>query len=170
MPKKDPLGLPSARTFVGPALLWKRALSFIVDLLIINLTIFFPFRSLLQRLLPAFSTFQETYAYLLAHPGIQESIISLSLMMAFFGLLYFAFMEYRLHTTPGKMLFRIYITSEHKQLRFWHCLLRSSFMLPIFPFVILWVVDPLFLFFSIKGQRLLEVLSKTRTVERYMLG
>ena len=170
MPRKKGLGLPTQRTFVGPALIWKRIAAFVVDFLILNFTIFFPFRRILLELVPDVSSFQATYASLLANESLQEAIILVSIFMSAFALLYFVLMEYFVRTSPGKALFGISVVGSTKDMKFWQCLIRSMFVIPIFPFVLLWVFDPIFLLFSKTGQRLTEVLSKTNTVERYALG
>jgi uncharacterized RDD family membrane protein YckC len=48
-------------------------------------------------------------------------------------------------------------------LTFAQALLRNLFLLPFFPFYLLWLIEPLFYVFQ--GERLLEYWSKTETVE-----
>ena len=163
------LNLPGQRMFAGPALLWKRIAALIIDLVVLNLTVLFPFRNALQRTLPAFTSFGAAYTYLMSHPSIQEALVLLSFMMSLFVLAYFTLMDYYLKLTPGKALLRLAVLSETKKLSFGQSLLRNLFVLPIFPFVLLWVIDPLYLLFSSSHQRLSERLSKTRTVEFYAL-
>lgn len=168
--KKRGLNLPGERTFVGPALVWKRLLAFLTDLLIINLTLFFPFKKIIQKSIPEFSSYSEAYTFLASNQSYTHTLTIVSLVMSLFAILYFALLEYRIQQTPGKMLFNISVVSEAKEIGFWQCAARSLFIIPIFPFFLLWVIDPLFMFFTKTNQRLSEILSKTRTVERYMLG
>ena len=69
--------------------------------------------------------------------------------------------------TIGKMLMKIYVVSDTKTLNPWQLLVRNLVFIPIFPFVLLWLIDPLFMFFTKTNQRLSEILSKTRVVEKY---
>ncbi len=162
------LNLPKERTFTGPASLWKRAFAFVTDLLIINLIILFPFRKLFLKIIPEKATFSETYNFL-QNSGFSGAITALTLVAAFLSLLYFYMLEKRLQQTIGKMLFKIYVVSDSKELKGWQLLVRSMFLVPIFPFVLLWVVDPAFLLFTKSNQRLSEILSKTRVIERYAM-
>jgi hypothetical protein len=102
--KKRGLRLPKERTFTGPALVWKRLLAFVADLLIINLIIFFPFRRIIQRAVPEFSSYSEAYSFLSSNQSYTATLTIVSLIMALFALLYFVLIEYKLGQTPGKML------------------------------------------------------------------
>ena len=168
--KKRGLNLPKQRTFIGPALFWKRSLAFLADLLLINLVIFFPFRRIIQKLLPAPTSYSETYNYLISNATYTKTLTLVSITMSLLAILYFALMEYKLQQTPGKMLFNISVVSDIKKLSFWQCLVRSLLIIPIFPFILLWVIDPLFIIFTKTNQRLSEILSKTKTVETYIMG
>ena len=168
--KKRGLKLPKERTFTGPALVWKRLLAFLADLLIINLVIFFPFKRIIQRAIPEFSSYSEAYNFLASNQGYTTTLTMVSLIMALLAILYFALLEYKLQQTPGKMLLNISIASETKKLSFWQFIVRSLFIIPVFPFFLLWVIDPLFMFFTKTNQRLSEILSKTRTVEMYIIS
>ncbi|MBW2989789.1 RDD family protein [Candidatus Woesearchaeota archaeon] len=167
--KKRGLKLPKERTFTGPAMVWKRVLSFIADLLIINLIIFFPFKSVIQRSIPEFSSYSEAYNFLISNPAYTRNLTFLSIIMSALALLYFALMEYKLHQTVGKMLFHINVASDAKKAAFWQFIVRSLFIIPLFPFFILWVIDPLFMFFTKTNQRLSEIISKTKTLEVFIL-
>lgn len=168
--KKRGLNLPKERTFTGPALVWKRFLAFLADLLIINLFIFFPFRSIIQESIPNFSSYSEAYNFLISNQGYVRTLTIVSSVMAIFALLYFALIEYKVQQTPGKILLNISIISDAKKLGFWQCAVRGLFLIPVFPFFLLWVIDPLFMFFTKTNQRLTEILSKTKTVETYIIG
>ncbi len=167
--KKRGLNLPEERTFKGPALVWKRFLAFLTDFLIINLVLFFPFKRLIQSSMPEFGSFSETYAYLISNQSYTQALTVVSLAMSIFALFYFALLEYKIQQTPGKMLLKISVIGEKKEVRFWQYLVRSLFIIPIFPFFLLWVLDPLFLFLTKTNQRLSEILSKTKTVEEYII-
>ena len=52
--------------------------------------------------------------------------------------------------------------NEGKMPKLWQCFVRNLVFLPIFPFIIFWFIDPLYLVLT--KQRLSEQLTKTRTV------
>ena len=163
------LNLPKERTFTGPANAWKRAAAFAVDLLIINLIVLFPFRSLLQKIIPKSASFADAYNFLNNNSGFSAAITFLTVIAAFLSILYFYMLEKRLNQSIGKILFNIYVVSDNKEFKRWQLLVRSMFLIPVFPFILLWILDPAFLFFTKTNQRLLEILSKTKVVERYSM-
>ncbi len=164
------MNLPKERTFKGPAIIWKRVAAFVTDILIINFILFFPFRRIITNMLPRFGSYSEAYEFFISNPGYSNKLMVVSLTMAIFAILYFTILEYKLQQTPGKMLFNISVISETKKLRLWQCISRSLFLIPMFPFILLWIVDPLFMIFTKTNQRLSEILSKTRTIETYVIG
>lgn len=169
MPKRG-LNLPKEKTFTGPALIWKRILAFLADMLIINLVLFFPFKKLIQKSLPDFASYSEAYGFFVSNPGHAKTLTVVAVIMSIFAVLYFALLEYKTKQTPGKAFFNISIATDAKELRLWQCLLRSLFLIPAFPFFLLWAIDPTFMLFTKSNQRLSEILSKTRTVEIYLMG
>ena len=168
--KKRGLNLPPERTFTGPATVWKRLFALIIDLMIIYLTILFPFERIIQNGMPKFSSYSEAYQFLISNQGYTKTLTIISAVMSIFAILYFAILEFKIQQTPGKLLMRIEVVSDAKELTFWQCMVRSLFLIPVFPFFLLLVIDPLFLLFTKTHQRLSEILSKTKTVEKYMLG
>jgi uncharacterized RDD family membrane protein YckC len=162
------LNLPKERIFKGPALVWKRFFAFMIDLLIIDFVIGFPFRKLLLRMVPA-EEFSASYAYLVSNPSVVSLLTSVMILFGLLALLYFAVLEYRLGQTIGKMFVNIKVESG-KGLTFLACLIRSMQFVLIFPFILLWIIDPLFMLFNKDGRRLSEILSGTRTVEWYSMG
>ena len=163
------LNLPKERTFIGPALLWKRIAAFFIDMMIINLIILFPFRSLFQNIIPKDYSFSEAYKLVSSSTDYSGFITSVSFIMSVLIILYFLMLERKMSQTIGKMLMKIYVASDNNTLKAWQLLIRNLVFIPIFPFVLLWVLDPLFMFFTKTSQRLSEILSKTRVVERYSL-
>ena len=161
------LNLPKERTFIGPALLWKRIAAFFIDLTIINLFILFPFRRLFQNIIPKDYSFSEAYKLLSTSIDYTKFISSVSFAMLILVILYFFMMERRMGQTIGKMLMKIYVVSNNNQLKAWQLLTRNIVFVPIFPFILLWILDPLFMFFTKTNQRLTEILSRTKVVEKY---
>ena len=99
-------------------------------------------------------------------------------------------LEKKMGQTIGKMLMKIYVvdarekvagenartlafmasshsTSDNNNLKTWQLLARNLVFIPMFPFVLLWVLDPLFMFFTKTNQRLTEILGRTKVVEKY---
>jgi len=77
--------------------------------------------------------------------------------------------EKKLQQTPGKMVFNLYVKSQTKDLKYWQLFVRSMFLIPLFPFILLWLIDPIVMFFNKDSQRLSEILSKTKVVEKYKI-
>lgn len=165
------LNLPKERVFVGPALVWKRVAAFVIDMLLINLIILFPFRGLLEGILPKSYSFSEA-SRLLGSSDYTGFLTSVSLVISLLMIMYFYLMERKMSQTIGKMLMKVYVTASDngsKDLKAWQLLARNIVFIPLFPFILLWVLDPLFMFFTKTNQRLSEILSKTRVVENYSL-
>ena len=168
MKKKGLSDIPKEYAFNkgGPASKWRRIIAFIIDLLVVDFVLFFPFRGILTKIMPT-ASFKETYSYLQSNPSISKTI---NIIMLFFGiltLLYFAILEWKLGQTIGKIFTRITVASQTNKLRFWQCAVRSLFLIPVFPFVLLSVIDPILMFLTKTNQRLSEILSKTMVVNKY---
>jgi len=160
------LKIPKQKTFTGPALIWKRMLAFFIDLLVINFIILFPFKRLFQRIVPSSLSFEETFS-LVNDPGLSSMIVATSVFVGILMVSYFMILEGKLGQSIGKILVNIYVVSEIKEMRFWQLLVRSLFLMPVFPFILLWIMDPVFMFFTKDNKRLSEVLSKTKVVGKY---
>ena len=155
------------KTFLAQASVLKRIGAFIVDLLIINIIILFPFRSIFEGILPA-GNFSEAFDFLRS----PESSMILEIIMIAVGILtilYFMLLEKKIGQTPGKMLFGLFVRSQGKDLKNWQLFVRSMFLIPIFPFVLLWLIDPIVMLFTKENQRLSEILSRTKVVEQYQI-
>ena len=116
----DNLAVGNKKTFLAQPSVLKRAIAFIIDILVIDLIILFPFKNMLENII-------------------------------------------------GKKLLNLYVESQTKELKYWQLLVRSMFLIPLFPFVLLWVIDPIVMLFTKDSQRLSEILSKTKVVERYKI-
>ena len=163
------LNLPKESTFIGPALLWKRIAAFFIDMAIINLVVLFPFRILFQNIIPKDYSFSEAYKSLSSSTNYASFLTSASFIMSILIILYFLMLEIKMSQTIGKMLMKVYVVSDNKELKAWQLLARNLVFIPIFPFVLLWILDPLFMLFTKTNQRLSEILGKTRVVEKYRL-
>jgi len=118
--------------------LWKRFVAFLIDIIVFDLVVATP----LSVLIPSSLT-----ATMAATPTILA--VGTVLVTLFFS--YLVISQYLIGQTIG-MLFLRYRATNHEQL--WRCIMRNVFILPIFPFFLLWVIDPLVLVFT--GDRLTE--------------
>jgi len=165
----DNIGLKKGKTFFAHASILKRAVAFIIDLLIINIVILFPFKRIFAKIIPDTSSFPETLNFLKNNSEYNTSLTFILILISAITILYFMIMEKKLNQTPGKMLFNLYVDSQTKDLKYWQLFVRSIFLIPLFPFVLLWFIDPVVMFFTKENQRLSEILSKTKVVEKYKI-
>lgn len=161
------LNIPNEKSFAGPALLWKRIAAFLIDMAILNIVVLFPFRSLFRGIIPKDYSFPEAYRLLGSSTDYAGFLTSVSFIMSVLVILYFFMMERKMSQTIGKRLMNIYVAGSNRDLKSWQALARSIVFIPIFPFVLLWILDPLFMVFTKSNQRLSEILSRTKVVERY---
>ena len=158
------ISLPKEPTFHMPAPIWKRALALVIDLIILDVIIGMPFRKILEKYTPK-GGISENLAYLESNP---QAVIAFSAAIIFIGLLallYFAVLEYRLGQSLGKMMLGLTVVSASGKITFFRSLVRNMYLIFIFPFSLLIIVDPVFMIFSKEHRRLSEVLSRTKTVE-----
>ena len=157
------------KIFTAQASILKRALAFIVDILIIDFFILFPFKGAFEKIMPETGSFSKTLDFLSSNPEHSASITIIVLAAAFLAILYFMILEKKIGQTIGKMMFSLYVESQAKELKYWQLFVRSMFLIPVFPFVLLWVIDPVVMFFTKENQRLSEILSRTKVVEKYKI-
>ncbi len=144
---------------------FRRILAFILDLFIIDIFIISSFEPLIRNIMPQLSF--ETIKKILENPD-STSLANLSTITLFIGvlsILYFALTEYHAKQTLGMKILRLKVESQNKdeEIAFWKCLVRNLYALPIFPLILLWIIEPIY--FMITGIRLTEIITKTRTVE-----
>ncbi|MBI2208060.1 RDD family protein [Candidatus Woesearchaeota archaeon] len=160
--------IASKKTFVAQASVLKRIGAFIVDLVIINIIILFPFRGLFESILPT-TSFSEAFEFLRQDAGAGTMLNAIMFAISALSILYFMLMEKKIAQTPGKMLFSLYVKPQGKDLKNWQLFVRSMFLIPAFPFVLLWLIDPIAMLFTKENQRLSEILSRTKVVEQYRI-
>ena len=161
--------METAKRYYAQASVLKRILAFIVDMFVINLTILWPFRKTFENMLPKSDSFSKTFEYLSKNPDLGWSITVVMFSVSLLAILYFYLLEKKLGQSIGKMLFGLYVKSQEKELKRWQLLVRSMFLVPVFPFVLLWIIDPIVMLFNKENQRLSEILSKTKVVEEYKI-
>jgi len=141
---------------------WRRSGAFLLDLLIINLVIIYPFRGVFVSYFGKLS-FSKSMSF--ASQAVPVNLYWALFFISILALLYFAFFDYYLGQTPGQMMLRIKSISlkdDDGRINIWSALLRNCFIIPFFPFYVFWIVDPLYLAFY--KERFLEKISATQTV------
>ncbi|MFT4303741.1 MAG: RDD family protein [Candidatus Woesearchaeota archaeon] len=152
------------KKIVVEAPIWKRSLAFIIDYFIINSLILFPFNNLVNRMVK-YDSFTEMLALFSSGAVSLSALIYIAAFMGIFATLYFAIIETRF-SSIGKIFFNINIVTLDKSvMTFKKSFLRSLHVFLLFVFPIGFAIDVAWVYFNPQKQRLLEVLSKTKTVQ-----
>ncbi|MBD3310458.1 hypothetical protein GF351_04520 [Candidatus Woesearchaeota archaeon] len=159
-------GYAKARTIKGPAMLWKRLFAFIVDFFVLELIVVLPFRNILTGMMPQ-QGITATYEFLARNQGTANIMFMVTFIMVSLMFLYFTVLEYGFGQSIGKMLMDIRAESVKGDLKLWQVLVRNMWIFPVFPFVVLWVVDPAYMIFTKDHTRFSEMITRTRTVQEY---
>ncbi len=157
----DPLQQYAQKEVAFPSF-FTRMLAFFIDLSLLSMTIFAPVSLLADKVIPV-TDYKTTYQYFLSNVSAANVLTIVFFFIFVLGILYFALLEYLIGQTAGKRLLHLKVVdTSGKNPAFWQCLVRNIILLPLFPFIIFWVVDPLYLLFT--KQRLTEQLSRTKTI------
>lgn len=159
------LRLPKERVVVSQASPWKRFAAFFIDILIVQISVIWPFSAAIENRIPISSDFMDNYNFISSNPGITEQLYLILGIVFFLVFIYFALFEYILRQTPGKIVFGLYVVTSDKtqEISMLKIIARNLAFLPVFPLSLLWIIDPLFLIFT--GRRLSDIFSKTIVVE-----
>lgn len=148
------LNLPQQKKIVTDGRIENRFIGFIIDIFLIYIVILSP----LTRLLPSTSVDMASMgSFISSLPVGLLTIFSATVGLVF--VLYFSLFEYHLGFTPGM---RIVGLRTHV-FTFPQAVVRNLFLVPLFPFSLLFVLE-LYYLFRYK-QRFLEKASETRTIE-----
>ncbi|MFH1133547.1 MAG: RDD family protein [Nanoarchaeota archaeon] len=156
------LRLPQQRKVAVQAGLFKRLLAFLIDILVLDFMVFSPFKALVTGMVPG-TGIMETAQFLTSNPAVTNRLILVSAVIGLLSLAYFAALEFLVGQTVGKAVLGIFVACDRKRPSLWQAIVRNLFAIPLFPFILFWIIDPLFMLFS--GRRLLERLSRTKTME-----
>jgi len=141
----------------------RRILAFILDLFIIDFFIISPFETVITNtLVPGanLTTFQGLLDFTSTNiAGITQLIITIGILI----LAYFSFTQYYTRQTLGMFLAGIELEAKEGELKFWQCIVRNLFVIPIFPLVLLWIIDPLYLL--IVKERFSDIIAKVQVIE-----
>lgn len=158
------VALPTQRSTTVPASLFRRFLAFLLDLFALDLVVAGPFRSIFMAIFGK-QELKDIMVVMESDPLMSFLAQTILLLLGLLVLLYFVILEYAVGQTLGKRIFRLRVESDRRQKKLWQYLVRSLFVIPVFPFIVLWIVDPLHQLFSIEGRRWTERLSRTRVVQ-----
>lgn len=156
------------KSFFGTASILKRILALIFDILFINLIIGTPFNGLIKKIVGENINYSTILTNLSNNQVALSKLSTILFFISVLALFYFAIMEYKFNQTIGQMLIGVYVQSVNKELKFWQVVVSNLFILPFFPFFILWVVDPMYMFFS-NNQRLSEKIAGIKIVQKYVV-
>lgn len=162
----DWLESKKGKAVIMQAPILKRIFAFAIDFLFVQFVILFPFNRMFEKVIPAESSFSEAFS-LLSNASNSSLLIIFAIFTSIPTIAYFAILEKEFGQTIGKKLLKLYVESQQKELKYWQAVARSIFLIPIFPFVLLWIIDPIVMFFTKENQRLSEILSRTKVVEKY---
>ena len=162
------LRLPKARIVDVPAAVWKRFVAFLADLMIVNVIILYPFKRYFESIMPT-TNYKETINYIMANPSVVNTVSAIAIMVSILTVLYFSLSGYKTGTTIGKYFFRLKTKSLEKEARYWQYFVSSLTFVLFTPFVVLWIIDPIYMFLSEKRQRFMEKIAKLQTVEEVVV-
>lgn len=162
MKKYDPFLQYQSSLVPMPPSFFRRTLAFIFDVLILSFTVFAPLSIFFERFVPV-ADISTTYNSMLHNQKMSSVITILMLFIFTLTIFYFSMLEYILGQTAGKRMVGLKVEDIYGNgPSFWQCLIRNLVLLPIFPFILFWILDPLYLLIS--KQRLSEQLTRTKTV------
>jgi len=151
------LKIPKARTAEVPARIWKRAVALLIDLLILDVIILFPFEGYFRSLVPS-----AGLSYLISNPPTVIVPPYVVIMMSLLSVLYFSISGFKTNTTIGKYIMKIKTRSTEKKSSFWQFFVASLTFTPVY---LLWIIDFVHLVLSKNKQRLLERIARLESVE-----
>lgn len=149
------LKLPKRRVVKTQASVSKRVLAFIFDVALFQLIILAPFNSIFLQMDTTIDFFSQTI------PGWFYAV---AFMVSVLSLLYFSLFEYYLGYSVGMYLLKLRIKGD---LSLKNCFLRNLYALSFFPFTLLWLIEPIYLF--VKKERLLDKWTKTSVYEEVVV-
>ena len=142
---------------------WKRLLSFALDALVSYTFLILPFVALFERSIPS-DGYADLMSYLATHPTAVASLNIISFFCIAMVMAYFVLLQYLLGATIGGLVARIKVVSLYPYPHWWQYIVRNLFLIPFVPFVLLWIIETASLVWTKGEYRLLEKLSRTRTV------
>lgn len=141
-----------------PASLLKRTFAYLIDVIIVNFVIMWPFKEIIDIKIDNFS---ETYNILSSTPGLTYKLFMAFLVVGALSILYWAVFEYRLKQSIGKMAMNISVKPLSGELSFRAAVLRNLSKISS----LLLVLDVVYMIYKKTNQRYLEELSNTEVID-----
>lgn len=157
----------------------KRCFAFIIDLVIVNLIFVQPLMFKVQKILPenvVELSLTDLQTLLENNPAIMHQLNQLSMIAIGLILAYFILLEYFTHQTIGQYLLKLKVIAsshlliiptrdqkKHLKPTLLQIAARNLCLLPLFPFILLWIVEPIWLFW--KKRTLLDHYTNTTIVD-----
>jgi len=138
---------------VKPAVLWKRFLAYLIDVLMISFIVILPLRGFSSGM-PQWSGWQMSMMR-------GWNVIVITLAVAVVTVLYWALLEYYVRQSIGKMVCRIRVQSTGGVLTLRQCVVRNVTKISS----VLLLIDVAYMFITHGHQRFVEKLSGTAVVE-----
>jgi len=136
------------------ASLWKRFFAYLIDALVINFVILWPFKDYFLQIAG------EIDLYNLGN--VFSKFFLVSFVIAMLTILYWAVLEYFTKQSIGKILVGIKVKNLKSDYNFLNFFLRN---IPKVSIVVL-ILDCIYMFFNENRQRFFEKISNTKVVER----
>jgi uncharacterized RDD family membrane protein YckC len=157
------------KSFFGVASVFKRILALSIDFFIILLVFARPFLKLISNILENFETrnYSEMIEIFNSNPEILKNITFIIFFISLIALFYFSYLEWKYSQTFGQMIMGLYVISENKEKYFWKYVLSNLFVIPFFPFILIWIIDPLYMFYN--GRRFTEKLADLKMEQKYVI-
>ena len=141
--------------------IWRRIFAYVIDILIIQIIVEIIFYKKIRDILPKGLDFSESYKVIVSNSELNSLFFTVGITAGILTLLYFTLLEFKYGQSIGKMLFKIKVNSDIKQIKLWQPFLRnipkSAFFINYLS--VIFIIDLFFLIFTKK--RLFEKLSKT---------
>ena len=150
----------------------RRLLAFALDLFLIDILILSAFNEVFLKLIPVKSV-SSAFTLLQSNQALANTLYGIFLLVVLLSFAYFVLCQYMIGQTLGSMIMRFRVIpitrtkSKSKHINqsnpplLWQCFVRNLFVIPVFPFILLWIADPLYFFLAKKNIRFSEWLSKT---------
>ena len=153
----------------GSASILKRIYAFVLDFFIIELIIIEPFTKLFIKLVGKNVSVQELIKQIQTNSVLMKNLTILLFAISMLAWAYFSFMEWKFNQTIGQMILGLKNKKKKKDISLWQTSLSNMFVIPFFPFTLLWIIDPLYMFYNGK-QRLSEKIAMLKMVQKIDLG
>lgn len=129
------------------ASLWKRVFAYIIDVLIVDVVVVYPFEKYFGKM--------NGFSF-----NISGNLLVAVIVIAILTIFYWAILEYSMRQSIGKMVLGIYVSTA-KKFTFWQFLIRN---IPKISSLTI-ILDSLYMLMTKQHQRYFEKLSNTEVLE-----